>query len=152
MPDASWRINKDLLIYKSFYCFYFGALGAINPYLPIYFRQIGLSAVAVGVLVGIRPIIQLASVPFWTVVADKFKKRQAILVMSIMAWLVMTIALVFVEPTEEICEYTVENDSHLVFVNYTKHKTGFLKDRSTKVLNCQHKLKTFNGLLKKEQI
>ena len=149
MPDASWRINKDLLIYKSFYCFYFGALGAINPYLPIYFRQIGLSAVAVGVLVGIRPIIQLASVPFWTVVADKFKKRQAILVMSIMAWLVMTIALVFVEPTEEICEYTVENYSHLVFVNYTKHKTGFFKRSLDESVKLPTQMKNIQWVIKK---
>lgn len=125
-----WKINKDLLIYKSFYFFYFGALGAINPFLPVYLRQIGLSAFAVGLLVGVRPIAQLATAPFWTVVADKFKKRKAILIMSIMAWLIMTIALVFVEPTEEICEYTAKNSSHNVFVNYTKHKTGFFK-RST---------------------
>ncbi|CAB3986155.1 Hypothetical predicted protein [Paramuricea clavata] len=125
-----WQINKDLFIYKSFYFFYFGALGAINPYLPVYLRQIGLSAFAVGLLVGIRPIVQLASAPFWTVVADKFRKRKAILVMSIMAWLIMTIALVFVEPTEEICEFTAKNSSHDVLVNYTKHKTGFFK-RST---------------------
>ena len=124
------QINKDLLIYKAFYFFYFGALGAINPYLPVYLRQIGLSAFAVGLLVGIRPIVQLASAPFWTVVADKFRKRKAILVMSIMAWLILTIALAFVEPTEEICEYTAKNSSHNVFVNYTKHKTGFFK-RST---------------------
>ena len=125
-----WKINKDLLIYKSFYFFYFGALGAINPFLPVYLRQIGLSAFAVGLLVGVRPIAQLATAPFWTVIADKFKKRKAILIMSIMAWLIMTIALVFVEPTEEICEYTAKNSSHNVFVNYTKHKTGFFK-RST---------------------
>lgn len=125
-----WQINKDLFIYKLFYFFYFGALGAINPYLPVYLRQIGLSAFAVGLLVGIRPIVQLASAPFWTVVADKFRKRKAILVMSIMAWLIMTIALVFVEPTEEICEFTAKNSSHDVLVNYTKHKTGFFK-RST---------------------
>ena len=126
-----WKINKDLLIYKTFYFFYFGALGAINPFLPVYLRQIGLSAFAVGLLVGVRPIAQLATAPFWTVIADKFKKRKAILIMSIMAWLIMTIALVFVEPTEEICEYTAKNSSHNVFVNYTKHKTGFFK-RSTK--------------------
>lgn len=125
-----WKINKDLFIYKSFYFFYFGALGSIIPFLPVYLRQIGLSAFAVGLLVGVRPIVQLASAPFWTVVADKFKKRKAILIMSIMAWLIMTIALVFVEPTEEICEYTAKNSSHNVFVNYTKHKTGFFK-RST---------------------
>lgn len=126
----TWHINKDLLIYKCFYFSYFGALGAINPYLPVYLRQIGLSAVAVGLLVGIRPIIQLASAPFWTVVADKFRKRKVILIMSIMAWLIMTIALVFVEPTEEICEFVAKNSSHNVLLNYTKHKTGFFK-RST---------------------
>ena len=127
-----WKVNKDLLIYKSFYFFYLGALGAINPYLPVYLRQIGLSAFAVGLLVGIRPIIQLASAPFWTVVADKFRKRKSILVMSIMAWLVMTIALVFVEPTEEICEFSATNRSHSLFVNYTKLKTGFFKRSNEK--------------------
>lgn len=147
--QKSWQINKDLLIYKSFYFFYFGALGTILPYFPVYLRQIGLSAFAVGLLVGIRPIIQLASAPFWTVVADKFRKRKSILVMSIMAWLVMTIALVFIEPTEEICELNARNRSHSVYLNYTKLKTGFFKRSNERISQIESLTRMTRNTLKR---
>lgn len=98
--------------------------------MSVYFRQIGLSASHVGLLIGIRPIIQFASAPFWAIMADRYKKRKPILVMSIFAWLIMTLALAFVEPTTEICEMRIENNSMLQFVNYTKIKTGFFSRRS----------------------
>lgn len=120
-------INRDLLQFKSFYFFFMSGFGSLFPYLPVYFRQIGLSASHVGLLIGLRPIVQLASAPFWAIMADKYKKRKAILVMSILAWLVMTLALAFVEPTEGICEVRAENESTSRFVNYTKIKTGFFR-------------------------
>ncbi|KAK3748930.1 hypothetical protein QZH41_000442 [Actinostola sp. cb2023] len=76
---------------------------------------------------GMRPIVQFASAPFWAIMADRYKKRKPILVMSILSWLIMTLALAFVEPTNEICEMRVENNTTLQFINYTKIKTGFFR-------------------------
>ncbi|XP_001629670.2 uncharacterized protein LOC5509111 [Nematostella vectensis] len=121
------KINRELLVYKAFYFFFLSGLGALFPYLPVYFRQMGLPASNVGLLIGFRPIAQFASAPFWAVMADKYRKRKAILIMSALAWLIMTLALAFVEPTHEICEVRKGNSSDSHFVNYTKIKTGFFK-------------------------
>ena len=128
MSDRSWfRINRDLLVYKAFYFFFLSGFGSIFPYLPVYFRQIGLPASQVGLLLGLRPIVQLASAPFWAIMADKYRKRKSVLVMSVMSWLIMTMALAFVEPTNEICEIRRGNNTHTLVYNYTKVKTGFFR-------------------------
>ena len=128
MSDRSWfRINRDLLVYKAFYFFFLSGFGSIFPYLPVYFRQIGLPASQVGLLLGLRPIVQLASAPFWAIMADKYRKRKSVLVMSVMSWLIMTMALAFVEPTNEICEIRRGNNTHSLVYNYTKVKTGFFR-------------------------
>ena len=128
MSDRPWfRINRDLLVYKAFYFFFLSGFGSIFPYLPVYFRQIGLPASQVGLLLGLRPIVQLASAPFWAIMADKYRKRKSVLVMSVMSWLIMTMALAFVEPTNEICEIRRGNSTHTLVYNYTKVKTGFFR-------------------------
>ena len=69
MPDQPWfRVNRDLLVYKAFCFFFLSGFGSIFPYLPVYFRQIGLPASQVGLLLGLRPIVQFASAPFWAIV------------------------------------------------------------------------------------
>lgn len=128
MSERPWfRINRDLLVYKAFYFFFLSGFGSIFPYLPVYFRQIGLPASQVGLLLGLRPIVQFASAPFWAIMADKYRKRKSVLVMSVLSWLIMTIALAFVEPTNEICEIRQGNDTHNRVYNYTKVKTGFFR-------------------------
>ena len=126
--DRKWlRINHDLLVYKAFYFFFLSGFGSIFPYLPVYFRQIGLPASQVGLLLGLRPIVQFASAPFWAIMADRYRKRKSVLVMSVISWLIMTMTLAFVEPTNEICEIRQGNDTHQYVVNYTKVKTGFFR-------------------------
>ena len=128
MPGNSrLHVNRELLVYKAFYFFFLSAFGSIFPYLPVYFRQIGLPASQVGLLIGVRPIVQLASAPFWAIVADKYRKRKAVLVMSTLAWLIMTLSLAFVEPTNVICELRAGNGTESRVVNYTKVKTGFFR-------------------------
>ena len=58
------QVDKTLLLYKGFYFLFFAGFGASFPYMALYFKQIGLSASSVGMLAGIRPIIQFISGPF----------------------------------------------------------------------------------------
>ena len=99
-------IDKDLLQLKGFYFLFFAGFGSTFPYLGVYFKQIGLNASCVGILAGIRPLIQFISGPFWALLADKYKARKAILLFSILAWLVMTLLLAFPRPHREVCKIT----------------------------------------------
>ena len=97
------HVDKTLLLYKAFYFLFFAGFGASFPYMALYFKQIGLNASSVGILAGIRPIIQFISGPFWAIVADRFKARKAVLLFSIFSWIVMTLALLIPTPHKTQC-------------------------------------------------
>jgi len=77
--------------------------------MSLYFKQIGLNASSVGILAGIRPIIQFISAPFWAILADRFKARKAVLLFSILSWLVMTVALLIPSPHKTQCRKLMTN-------------------------------------------
>ncbi|XP_040888212.1 major facilitator superfamily domain-containing protein 6-A-like isoform X2 [Toxotes jaculatrix] len=98
------RINSHLLISKVFYFFFYAAYGSLHPLLAVYYKQLGMSASRSGLLVGIRYFIEFCSAPFWGVVADRFKKGKAVLLFSVLCWLVFNCGIGFVRPAEMKCE------------------------------------------------
>ncbi|CAK6975469.1 major facilitator superfamily domain-containing protein 6-A-like [Scomber scombrus] len=98
------RINSHLLISKVFYFFFYAAYGSLHPLLPVYYKQLGMSASRSGLLVGIRYFIEFCSAPFWGVVADRFQKGKAVLLFSVFCWLVFNSGIGFVKPAEMTCE------------------------------------------------
>ncbi|XP_034462577.1 major facilitator superfamily domain-containing protein 6-A-like isoform X1 [Hippoglossus hippoglossus] len=98
------RINSHLLISKVFYFFFYAAYGSLHPLLPIYYKQLGMSASRSGLLVGIRYFIEFCSAPFWGVVADRFKKGKVLLLFSVLCWLIFNCVIGFVKPAEMTCE------------------------------------------------
>ena len=120
------HVDKTLLLYKAFYFLFFAGFGASFPYMSLYFKQIGLNASSVGILAGIRPIIQFISGPFWAILADRFKARKAVLLFSIFSWLIMTVALLIPTPHKTQCRNLMAN------VNSTqKHLTVHRRQHST---------------------
>ena len=104
VESSRCTIDPVLLRLKIFFFLFFAGFGTTFPYLGIYFKQIGLSAGAVGVLAGVRPLIQCAGGPLWAMLADRYNARKAVLLFSIMAWLVMTVLLAFPRPRYEVCK------------------------------------------------
>lgn len=98
------RINSKLLVSKVFYFFFYAAYGSLHPLLAIYYKQLGLSASRSGLLVGIRYFIEFCSAPFWGVVADRFRKGKAVLLFSVLCWLLFNCGIGFVKPAEMKCE------------------------------------------------
>ena len=56
------------------YLVYFGALGAAYPYLPVFYRDIGLTFAEIGLLTAIQAAIQLALGPVWGGLMDRFPR------------------------------------------------------------------------------
>ncbi len=110
------KINLKLLPYKSFYFLFFSAVGSLFPYLAIFYKQLWLSAWQTGVLIGIRPILQLVSSTSWGIVADKSDKSKYIFLISIVGWLCANFSLSLVEHKPDI-EQCRDNGSLTVFDN-----------------------------------
>lgn len=105
-------VNKELLFCKLFYFFFFGAFGSLFPLLAIYFKQLGMNASQGGILIGFRPFIEFLSVPFWTGLADKWRRGKEMLLFALLSWVVFTLAIAFVRPPAHKC--LVYNGTHTV--------------------------------------
>ena len=97
-------LDTKLLTYKVFYFMFVAGFGSTFPYMALYFKQLGLNANHVGILSGVRPLVQFSSGPFWSILADMFKARKAVLLLSIIAWLFMTLALLIPQPQHITCK------------------------------------------------
>lgn len=96
-------IDRDLLICKLFYFFFFAAFGSLFPLLAIYFKQLAMNPTRSGILIGFRPFVEFCSAPFWGSLADRYKKGKQLLLFSIFCWIVFTLAIAFVKPPHYKC-------------------------------------------------
>lgn len=97
------QVNKHLLVSKIFYFFFYAAYGSLHPLLPIYYKQLGMTPSRSGLLVGIRYFIEFCSAPFWGVVADRFKKGKAVLLFSVLCFLLFNGGIGFVKSAKMHC-------------------------------------------------
>ncbi|MFT7807979.1 major facilitator superfamily domain-containing protein 6-like [Arapaima gigas] len=103
LEQSCIRIEDHLLISKVFYFFFYAAYGSLHPLLPVYYKQLGMTPSQSGLLVGIRYFIEFCSAPFWGVVADRFRKGKAVLLFSVLCWLVFNLGIGFVKPADMTC-------------------------------------------------
>jgi MFS transporter, PPP family, 3-phenylpropionic acid transporter len=68
---------------KAFYFCFFAAGAAFMPFLPLFYEGIGLSGRHIGLLVGIPPLISLASAPLWGGLADATQQHKRLLLLAI---------------------------------------------------------------------
>jgi PPP family 3-phenylpropionic acid transporter len=61
------------------YLVYFAAIGAAFPYLPVFFRELGLTFAEIGVLAAIQAAISLVLAPVWGGLADRFPRTRLML-------------------------------------------------------------------------
>ncbi|XP_030627787.1 major facilitator superfamily domain-containing protein 6-A [Chanos chanos] len=98
------RINTRLLISKVFYFFFYAAYGSLHPLLAVYYKQLGMTPSHSGLLVGIRYFIEFCSAPFWGLVADRYQKGKAVLLFSVLCWLLFNCGIGFVRPADMFCK------------------------------------------------
>lgn len=117
------HVNRDLLISKMFYFFFYSAFGSLFPLMGVYFKQLGMNPAQVGILTGVRPFIEIFSAPFWHSLADKFEKSKALLMFSLMSWIVFTYSLAHIRPPASACIAFNDTD----FTLYTPYSDNDLR-------------------------
>lgn len=102
-------INRKYVLPKMFYFFYFAGLGAVLPYQPLFYKELGIPAKKAGIISGIQPFISFLFTPVWGALADKFKKGKLIFTVSFVALVAVGIAYLLTpvpscndEPSREI--------------------------------------------------
>ena len=107
-------INPHLLIFKTFYFFFYAAFGSLFPLIAVYFKQIGMNPSQCGALIGFRPFVEFFSAPFWGNVADKRRIWKQVLLFSISCWIAFTLGLAFVKPPPYAC--LTYNSTNIILV------------------------------------
>lgn len=95
---ARYTFKEDLLDVhalpaKLFYFFMSFGGGFLVPFLPVYFRKLGLSAAETGFLGSLPSFITFWSAPLWTALADKFHCLRFVLVLNLVSYVVFHVSL-----------------------------------------------------------
>ncbi|XP_077984491.1 major facilitator superfamily domain-containing protein 6-like [Glandiceps talaboti] len=103
------EVNKTFLPIKAVYFFYLSGKAVLPFYLPVFFTQLGLSAVHIGIIFGIEPFIGFVGKPLWGIIADKYNKHKLILLTAMIGAMMFTMACRFIPPYK----YHMENINKL---------------------------------------
>ena len=95
------RINRSLLPFKAYYFFFYAAVGALFPFIALYYRHLWLSSAQAGLLVGLRPIVQSLFLPLWAIVADKCHVKKLVLLVGLLGWLLTHTSILLVPSGEK---------------------------------------------------
>ncbi len=80
---------------KLLYLLVFSSYGATQLYRTLYWRRIGLDNAAIGLLVGLQPLIAIAAGPLWSLLADRLGIRARLLTIVIALSIVPMVAMVW---------------------------------------------------------
>ena len=76
-PSSITRINFLMFVF-------YATLGSAMPYLPIYYRSLGISDTHIGILGALTPAITFIVSPLWGVLADTTGKHKVIMLLTFM--------------------------------------------------------------------
>jgi len=74
------QTNSQLLnLFRLVYITFYASLGALMPYLPVYYHSLGHSGQAIGLLGAVKPITTFLVAPIWGIVSDYIQNPNLIL-------------------------------------------------------------------------
>lgn len=121
-------VDKDLVVPKLSFFFFFMATGAFLPYLGVFYKQLWLTARESGILLGVRPFVKMLCSPLWGMVTDTCNRPKTILVVSIIGSTVAHFSQSIVSPFDLPC-YPDTNGTKIaqatgiVFLGAMEHST-----------------------------
>ncbi len=65
------------------YLVYYAAIGVAFPYLPVFYRELGLELSQIGALIAIQAAVQLLLAPVWGGLADRFPRTRLTLPLAV---------------------------------------------------------------------
>jgi PPP family 3-phenylpropionic acid transporter len=64
------------------YFLFYGAVGCLLPYQPLYYQSLGLNGEQIGLLMGLGPVVLLGASPLWGAAADRLNLHRWLLPMA----------------------------------------------------------------------
>jgi PPP family 3-phenylpropionic acid transporter len=86
-------VDRQLLTPKAFYLLYFLAGAFFGPFLPLYYREVGMTGRQIGMLGAVIPLVTLLSGPLWGGLADATRLHRWLLTLTIASALITVPAI-----------------------------------------------------------
>jgi predicted MFS family arabinose efflux permease len=80
--------RSKLLLIRLMFLTYYGSLGTIMPYLPVYYHHLGHGGQIIGLLGAVKPFTTFLVAPLWGLIADQTQKPFVILNITFLVSLV----------------------------------------------------------------
>lgn len=91
-------VTRSLAVVNFFHFLFAGAKACLFPFLTLYFRQLGLTGLQTGVIIGAKSLMTLITVPLWARCASKFSYRRCVLLTSMFLLITTYLCLTLVPP------------------------------------------------------
>jgi predicted MFS family arabinose efflux permease len=78
-PTSTKASRQILRSMRILYLTYYASLGALMPYLPVYFHSLGHSGSAIGMLGAVKPLTTFLVAPLWGILSDQYGNHVSLL-------------------------------------------------------------------------
>ncbi|XP_053159506.1 major facilitator superfamily domain-containing protein 6-like isoform X2 [Hemicordylus capensis] len=109
--NNQWDVNKALTLASLFHFLYGAGNACTVPFLTLYFRQLGLTAPLVGIIIGLKHLITSLWAPLCSYLAKTHNKRKALITGSLLCSVGAGLLLTLVPPLSKDIVYKYCNMS-----------------------------------------
>uniref|UniRef100_A0A8C4WS82 Major facilitator superfamily domain containing 6 like n=1 Tax=Gopherus evgoodei TaxID=1825980 RepID=A0A8C4WS82_9SAUR len=109
--NKQWDVNKALAVASLFHFFSSAGNACVIPFLTLYFRQLGLTAPLVGIIIGIKHLISSLWAPLCSYFAKSHRKRKVLITGSLLCSVGTGLLLTLVPPLSKDVVYKYCNIS-----------------------------------------
>ena len=122
MSGKGWKrhllFDRTNVVFQGFYFFFLSAFMKL-VYLPIYLKQLGLSASYAGILLGVIPFARGVGASILGYVADETNSRKLVFLVSLVSHILAPVLLLIPRPSEPECQSRVTMETPKHFYNRT---------------------------------
>ena len=83
MPSDHTRDVNPLPAARLVYFIYYTSFAIYLPFINIYYRDIGLSGLEIGIINSLSPLVGMLSAPLWGILNDRFGKTRVLLAIAV---------------------------------------------------------------------
>ena len=83
---------KLMMMIRVLFVTFYGSLGSLMPYLPVYYHSLGHGGAAIGLLGAVKPLTTFLVAPLWGIVSDRTQNPSLILQFTFITSLVLQLS------------------------------------------------------------
>ncbi|XP_060758575.1 major facilitator superfamily domain-containing protein 6-like [Neoarius graeffei] len=144
--SKQWDVRGAVSFAAFFYFLYSCAIGCLLPFLTLYFRHLGLTAVMTGIILAVKHAVALIWRPLSCILARRHNKRRMVITASLVCSAAVALALLLFpstgKSTESIsCNVTQLNAVHELSSTTLEPKTTLQKFSGPAVYSTEQKMR-----------